>query len=149
MRYFPVAVVRVEGRIVAFANLWASGDRRELSIDLMRHLEDAPHSIMEHLFVELMLWGKAEGYQRFSLGMVPLAGLERRRLAPLWSQAGAFLFRYGEHFYNFQGLLRFKSKFAPQWEPRYLAAPGGFALPRVLSDTTLLISGGVAGLVTR
>jgi phosphatidylglycerol lysyltransferase len=120
-----------------------------LSIDLMRHAEDAPHSIMEHLFVELMLWGKAEGYQRFSLGMVPLAGLERRRLAPLWSQAGAFLFRYGEHFYNFQGLLRFKAKFAPVWEPRYLAAPGGFALPRVLGDATLLISGGVAGLVTR
>jgi phosphatidylglycerol lysyltransferase len=104
---------------------------------------------MEYLFVELMLWGKAAGYQRFSLGMVPLAGLERRRLAPLWSQAGAFLFRYGEHFYNFQGLLRFKAKFAPVWEPRYLAAPGGFALPRVLGDATLLISGGVAGLVTR
>jgi phosphatidylglycerol lysyltransferase len=149
LRNFPVAVVRVESRIVAFANVWASGDRRELSIDLMRHTEDAPHSIMEYLFLELMLWGKAEGYQRFSLGMVPLAGLERRRLAPLWSQAGAFLFRYGEHFYNFQGLLRFKAKFAPVWEPRYLAAPGGFALPRVLGDATLLISGGMVGLVTR
>jgi len=149
MLNFPVAVVRVGERIVAFANLWQGGDRRELSIDLMRYAEDAPHSIMEHLFVELMLWGKAQGYHRFSLGMVPLAGLERRRLAPLWSQAGAFLFRHGEHFYNFQGLLRFKAKFAPIWEPRYLAAPGGFALPRVLGDVTLLISGGASGLVSR
>lgn len=32
---------------------------------------------------------------------------------------------------------------------RYLAAPGGFALPRVLRDVTLLISGGVSGLVTK
>ena len=110
MRNFPVAVVRVEGRIVAFANLWASGDRRELSIDLMRHLEDAPHSIMEYLFLELMLWGKEQGYRRFALGMVPLAGLERRRLAPLWGQAGAFLFRYGEHFYNFQGSVAFQGE---------------------------------------
>ncbi|MGH6898117.1 MAG: bifunctional lysylphosphatidylglycerol flippase/synthetase MprF [Geminicoccaceae bacterium] len=149
LRNFPVAVVRVGERIVAFANLWSGGDRHELSIDLMRYAEDAPHNIMEYLFVELMLWGKEQGYGRFSLGMVPLAGLERRRLAPLWSQAGAFLFRHGEHFYNFQGLLRFKAKFAPVWEPRYLAAPGGFALPRVLGDVTLLISGGASGLVTK
>jgi phosphatidylglycerol lysyltransferase len=149
MLNFPVAVVRVGDRIVAFANVWMSGDRRELSIDLMRHAADVPHGIMEYLFFELMLWGKEQGYGRFSLGMVPLAGLERRRLAPLWSQAGAFLFRHGEHFYNFQGLLRFKAQFAPLWEPRYLAAPGGFALPRVLGDVTLLISGDVGGLVTK
>jgi phosphatidylglycerol lysyltransferase len=149
MRNFPIAVVRVGDQIVAFANVWASGDRRELSIDLMRHVRSAPNSIMEYLFLELMLWGQEQKYQRFTLGMVPLFGLERRRLAPLWSQAGALLFRYGEHFYNFQGLLRFKAKFEPVWEPRYLAAPGGFALPRVLRDVTLLISGGVSGLVTK
>jgi phosphatidylglycerol lysyltransferase len=145
---FPIAVVRIGGRIVAFANIWEGSDRSEVSIDLMRHVGDAPNSVMEYLFLELMLWAKEQGYGRFTLGMVPLAGLERRRLAPLWSQAGAFLFRYGEHFYNFHGLLRFKSKFDPVWEPRYLAAPGGFALPRVLGDVALLISGGVAGLVT-
>jgi phosphatidylglycerol lysyltransferase len=149
MRNFPIAVVRLDERIVAFANVWADGSRRELSIDLMRHLRSAPNSIMEYLFLELMLWGKEQKYERFTLGMVPLFGLERRRLAPLWSQAGALLFRYGEHFYNFQGLLRFKAKFEPVWEPRYLAAPGGFALPRVLRDVTLLISGGVSGLVTK
>jgi phosphatidylglycerol lysyltransferase len=149
MHNFPIAVVRREERIMAFANLWTSGSRRDLSVDLMRFAEDAPNGIMEYLFLELMLWGKEQGYSRFSLGPVPLAGLERRRLAPLWTQAGAFLFRHGEHFYNFQGLLRFKAKFEPVWEPRYLAAPGGFALPRVLRDVTLLISGGVSGLVTK
>ena len=149
LQNFPVAVVWFGTRIVAFANLWTSRDGRELSVDLMRHVRDAPAGIMEHLFLELMLWAKAEGYQRFALGMVPLAGLEQRRLAPLWTQAGAFLFRYGEHFYNFKGLRQFKAKFDPVWEPRYLVAPGGFALPRVLGDVTLLISGGVGGLVTK
>jgi hypothetical protein len=57
-----------------------------------------------------MLWGQEQRYQRFTFGMVPLFGLERRRLAPLWSQAGALLFRYGEHFYNFQGLLRLQGE---------------------------------------
>jgi phosphatidylglycerol lysyltransferase len=145
---FPVALVRVGERIVAFANIWTGDCGRELSIDLMRHVRDAPNGIMDYLFLELMLWGKEQGCERFTLGMVPLAGLERRRLAPFWAQAGALLFRHGEHFYNFQGLLGFKAKFNPVWEPRYLAAPGGFALPRVLRDVALLISGGVRGLVT-
>ena len=83
MRNFPTAVVRREEQILAFANLWTSGSRRELSVDLMRFAEDAPNGIMEYLFLELMLWGKEQGYGRFSLGPVPLAGLERRRLAPL------------------------------------------------------------------
>ncbi len=149
LQNFPLALVWFGPRLVAFANLWISGSGRELSVDLMRHAKDAPAGIMEYLFLELMLWAKAEGYQRFALGMVPLAGLEQRRLAPLWTQAGAFLFRYGEHFYNFKGLRHFKAKFDPVWEPRYLVAPGGFALPRVLGDVTLLISGGVGGLVTK
>jgi lysylphosphatidylglycerol synthetase-like protein (DUF2156 family) len=51
--------------------------------------------------------------------------------------------------YNFQSLLRFKAKFERIWEPRYLAAPRGFALPRVLGDVRLLISGGVSGLVAK
>lgn len=33
----PVALVRHAGKIVAFANVWRSADREELSIDLMRY----------------------------------------------------------------------------------------------------------------
>ena len=145
----PVALVQREGRAVAFANVWLGGDREELSIDLMRHGTDAPPGTMDYLFAELMLWGRAEGYRWFSLGMAPLSGLESHRFAPVWNRAGALLFRFGEHFYNFQGLRAFKDKFDPVWEPRYLAAPGGIALPFVLSHAAALISGGVRGVVAR
>lgn len=80
----------------------------------MRFDAEAPRDVMEQLFVELMLWGKAQGYATFDLGVAPMSGLEARRLAPLWSRIGALAFRYGEHFYNFQGLRRFKEKFEPQ-----------------------------------
>ncbi len=115
----------------------------------MRHGADAPPGTMDYLFAELMLWGRAEGYRWFSLGMAPLSGLEPHRFAPVWNRAGALLFRFGEHFYNFQGLRAFKDKFDPVWEPRYLAAPGGIALPFVLSHVAALISGGVRGVVAR
>jgi phosphatidylglycerol lysyltransferase len=146
---FPVAVVRRGGAVVGFANVLPGGDREELSVDLMRFAADAPRGTMDLLFVELMQWGKAQGYRWFDLGMAPLAGLEPRPLAPLWSRVGSAVFRLGEHFYNFQGLREYKDKFQPVWEPRYLAGPGGLALPRVLANIATLVGGGLRGLVAR
>jgi phosphatidylglycerol lysyltransferase len=115
----------------------------------MRYTPTAPRSVIEYLFIELLLWAKERGYERFSLGMAPLAGLETRTLAPLWSRAGAFVYRHGEHFYNFQGLRLYKEKFDPVWEARYLASPRGLVLPRVLANVASLISGGLTGVVAK
>lgn len=144
----PLAVVRRGGRIVAFANVWA-GNGTDMGVDLMRHSADAPASTMEYLFTQTMLWGHAHGYRWFCLGMAPLSGLTSHPLAPLWTRVGAALFQHGEHFYNFQGLRAFKSKFAPEWSPRYLAGPRGLGLPVVLTDVAAIVSGGVAGVVRK
>lgn len=149
LRRFPIAVVRCEGRVVAFANVLAAAPGTELSVDLMRYDAGAPPNVMEYLFTQLILRGRDDGYRWFSLGMAPLAGVESRRLAPLWSRVGGALFRHGEHFYNFQGLYKYKEKFAPVWEPRYLASPGGLALPGVVANVSALIAGGLRGVVMR
>lgn len=149
LRNFPVAVVRQQGKIVAFANLWTGADQQELSLDLMRFGPQAPRGVMEYLFVSLMLWGKDQGYQSFDLGMAPLSGLENRPFAPLWQRIGAVVFRHGEHFYNFEGLREYKQKFNPIWEPRYLACPGGLALPHILLNVATLISGGIKGVFAK
>jgi len=146
---FPLAVVSSDGVPVAFANLWTTDSREELSIDLMRFGAEAPHNAMDYLFVELMLWGRAQGFRWFNLGVAPLAGLGDRRLAPAWHRIGNFVFRHGEHFYNFDGLRRYKAKFQPVWQARYLVSPGGLALPAVLTDVSLLISGGLRRLVLK
>jgi phosphatidylglycerol lysyltransferase len=104
---------------------------------------------MEYLFLRLMLWAQAERYHWFNLGMAPLAGLQARDSAPLWNRLGALAFEYGEHFYNFQGLRRFKDKFDPQWRPKYLVYPGGIMLPRVLANVAALVSGGLRGVVAK
>jgi phosphatidylglycerol lysyltransferase len=143
----PLAVVRRGGRVVAFANVLAGDAREEFTVDLMRYDQDAPSGVMEYLFTELILWGQAQGFRWFSLGMAPLSGFEHHRLAPLWNRLGALLYRHGENFYNFRGLRAFKEKFDPVWEPRYLASPGGLALPLVLTQVASLIAGGVTGVV--
>lgn len=149
LRYFRVVVVRFQGRAVAFANLLETSGKELASIDLMRVAPDAPKLTMEFLMLGLILHYKESGHTRFSLGMVPLAGLQPRRGAPLTQRLGALVFRRGEQFYNFQGLRRFKDKFQPDWEPRYLAVPAGLDPLVALADTAALIAGGLSGLVKR
>jgi len=149
MKKLPIAIVRREENIIAFANIWPGAEHDELSIDLMRHLPSAPNGIMDYLFIELMLWGKQQDYNWFNLGMAPMSGLEERVLAPLWHKVGTFVFRHGEHFYNFKGLRQYKEKFDPVWQSKYLACRGGLALPRILTNVATLISGGVKGMITK
>lgn len=141
---FDMALVMVEDRIIAFANLWRTEDGSECSVDLMRHRSDAPRGTMDFLFTNLLLWAKARGYRRFTLGMVPLSGIEGRHLAPAWAKAAALVFRHGERFYGFRGLRGYKEKFAPRWESRYVAGPHGLGLLQGLHDISRLI-GGSAG----
>jgi phosphatidylglycerol lysyltransferase len=149
IRRCPVAVVIRNHQIEAFANLWTGAQLEQLSLDLMRYLPEAPEGVMEFLFVCLMLWGKEQGFRWFNLGMAPLSGLENRALAPLWNRLGAFVFRHGEHFYNFQGLRQYKDKFDPKWQPKYLASPGGLALPQIFANLATLISGGIKGVLAK
>ena len=135
-----------KGRIRAFANLWLSAGREELSFDLMRYDPEAPAVTMNALFAELMLWGQAQGFRRVNLGAAPFAGLARHRLATRWNRVGTLIYEHGESIYHFEGLRAFKDKFDPVWTPNYLACPGGLAAARVLIEVNRLISGGARGL---
>ena len=139
---FPVAVVRFEGQIVAFANIWQGTGGGEVSVDLMRFDHRAPKGVMEALFAHLLRWGKDQGYSWFVLGMAPLSGIEPSPAASWWNRLGGFLYRHGESVYHFQGLRAYKEKFDPTWEPHYLAYPGGMKLPRILADVSALVAGG-------
>src|SRR5262249_30189397 len=142
---FACAVVEAAGVVVAFATIWTTPDRSSFSMDLMRYGDEAPKNVMDFLFVELLRWGRAQGYQAFDFGMAPLAGLDDRPLAPIMSRVGRLLFERGEDLYNFRGVRRYKDKYDPVWQPRYIAAPNKWAIPILLADVGLLVSGGVAG----
>ncbi len=135
----PVAVIIVDGKVTAFGNVWPGNGKAELSTDLMRHLPDAPNGVMDVLFLNLMLWGKSQGYDWFDLGMAPLSGLTDNSFAPFWSRVGGLIYDKGEAFYNFNGLRAWKSKFQPVWQPRYLAISNAWDLPAAILDITQLI----------
>jgi len=149
VRNFPVALVRRDGAIVAFSNIMSTHDKAELAIDMMRQSEQAPAHVMEYLFIELALWGQQHGYGVLDLAMAPLAGLEQRALAPWAARLGAFVYNHGDRLYGFEGLRRFKNKFAPRWTPVYIAAPPQVPLPLALGEVALMTSGGLSGLLRR
>ena len=148
LRLFPIAIVRHETRIVAFANVLTTEEKEAATLDLMRHVDDAPPGLMEYLFTELMLHLKTEGFSEFSLGMAPLAGLETRRGSRWTMKLGALVYRHGGHFYNFDGLRNFKAKFDPNWEPRFLVAPPRANILLIATDAAALIAGGMRKAVT-
>lgn len=141
LNHCPIGIVKIKNETVAFGNLLASPDKSWVGIDLMRyHPEKAVTNTMDFLMVELILWAKSEGYGKFDLAMAPLSGLQQEN-SPTLARLGHFVFEHGERFYNFQGLRRFKKKFDPDWEPRYIAAPGYLSLPIVLAHVASLTNG--------
>lgn len=143
----PMAVLRLDGRIVAFANLLLTDRHEQCSIDLMRFAPEAPSGSMVYLFGKMMIEMRDQGFTSFQLGMAPLAGMSDSQHAPIWDVIAATVFENGEKFYNFKGLRAFKEKFRPDWQPRYLAVSGTANPIFALMDTTLLIGGGLKGVI--
>jgi phosphatidylglycerol lysyltransferase len=99
-------VVDGDGRVVALATWHRYDDGRGRVLDLMRRASDAPNPAMDLLLAESLLGFAREGVEVASLGAVPL---------PHGSLA--------ERAYPTRSLHRYKDKFAPDWQLRYLVAP--------------------------
>nr|WP_196108078.1 MULTISPECIES: bifunctional lysylphosphatidylglycerol flippase/synthetase MprF [unclassified Ochrobactrum] len=141
MKRFDVAVLKRDGEIVAFANIWRGADKYEITVDLMRYMPNVHKLLMDALFAKLLMAGKEEGYKWFNLGAAPLSGLSGSRLASRWNRFGSFIYKRGADLYHFGGLKAFKEKFDPVWTPHYMVCPGGLETPRALLDATTLING--------
>ncbi|MBV8399246.1 MAG: bifunctional lysylphosphatidylglycerol flippase/synthetase MprF, partial [Acetobacteraceae bacterium] len=98
---FPAAIVRSGGHILAFASLVGSAGKAELSIEFVRHVATAPTGIVDFVLIEAILWAKGQAYQTVNLGLAPPRGLGRRDTTSRWERFGAYLYRHGEHYSDF------------------------------------------------
>ena len=143
----PIAIARKDGEIIAFSNLWSSPDKKELALDLMRFIDGHMVGVIDFLLVGSMIWGSERGYEHFSLGMAPLAGLEKEDHRNAMSRLCRLAYKHGDKIYGFKGIRQFKKKFNPEWEAVYLLAPRQIHMPRALRNLALLSSGGITGLI--
>lgn len=114
---------------VAFLNQINSPVSGEASYDFLRSIKDAPGNINDFLMMNFIKVLHQEGYKTLNMGLCPLKGLDEdikhgnRALNSVLN----FVYSNAGRFYSFEGLVRFKSKYEPDWEGRYIVYKGGIA----------------------
>ncbi|MBS1993150.1 MAG: DUF2156 domain-containing protein [Cyanobacteria bacterium SZAS LIN-3] len=114
-----------DGRALAFVNEIRSYCPGEVTIDMMRHVENSPNGTMDFLFAKLLFFLKDEGFKQFSLGLAALSGVGEDPDASLEEKAMQKIFAHLNRFFSYKGLKAYKDKFDPTWEDRFLVYEGG------------------------
>ncbi|HUD10421.1 MAG TPA: phosphatidylglycerol lysyltransferase domain-containing protein [Candidatus Saccharimonadales bacterium] len=127
MQMCNLMVVRdKEGMIQAFINQVPSFDPEMSNYDLLRHTSDSPGNINDFLLINFIDFLSTQESKRLNLGLCPLSGLSKDEANhSVIDSALRFVYANGDRLYSFSGLRRFKSKYEPQWTPRYIAYKGG------------------------
>lgn len=132
LRTTPIfAVYNKDGRMLAFGTLLHSYRPGEASLDLMRRRAEGPNGIMDYLFLKLFLYLKEQGYERFNMGLAPMAGFQEKEEASREEKAVHFFLQRLNFMFSYKGLRDYKAKFASFWEPRYEVYRNVLDLPRL------------------
>ncbi len=136
----PIAILKIEGEIVAFCTIMPPYDDSAISIDLMRMKKNHPNGTMDCLFIALIDHMKEMGYKYFSLGEAPLSNVGNKKQSLKKEKLIKYGYEFGNKVYNFQGLRRYKEKFKPRWSGRYIAYYDEIKLPSTLIDLIKIIN---------
>ena len=116
-----------DGRLEAFVSWLPVPFRRAWTLDLMRRRPDSAYGVVEALIARSIEQACRSGMREVSLGVTP-------RVLHQEDGSGAFRPMYWglDRFQRSGTLQRFKEKFGPRWEDRYLVVPTMAALPEVM-----------------
>jgi phosphatidylglycerol lysyltransferase len=117
----------VEGVVQGFMNLLPTHTPAAANYDLLRVAANAPGNASDYLVMELAGQLQRSHVHHLNLGLSPLAGVDKpdNDESTLVDRALRFAYSNGDRLYSFSGLHRFKAKFRPNWEARYIAYQGG------------------------
>jgi phosphatidylglycerol lysyltransferase len=127
MQLCNIMVARDEaGTIQAFINQIPPLDAFEANYDLLRHSSDSPGNMGDFLLLNFIKQLHGRGFLRLNMGLCPLSGLSSEDADHSTIDAALrFAYSNGDRLYSFSGLHRFKSKYEPDWTPRYIAYRNG------------------------
>jgi phosphatidylglycerol lysyltransferase len=137
----PIAIVKnqADDKMIAFVSMVLQG-KEKIGIDLMRVRREVPNSTMDFIFIRLLIHFKEVGYRYFSFGVAPLAKVGSSPLSHKAERIAHFVYEHGQRLYSFEGLRKFKDKFDPAWEPKYLAYPQLMSLPALLVEISMMVN---------
>jgi phosphatidylglycerol lysyltransferase len=126
-------------RIEAFTTWVPVPARLGWALDMGRRRQDATPGAMDLLVVRAVQSARERGDAMLSLSLSALAMVPGERMCDAGTppvkvapeRAREFLMQHLARFYDFKGLFRWKRRFDPSFEDRYLVYPSALELPRV------------------
>ncbi len=119
------------GRLEGFVSWLPVPARNAWTLDLMRRRPDAEYGVIEALIVHSIDEAFSRSISDISLGMTPR--IIPSRDTPRGVEAALRAMYWGLDRFQRSGTLhRFKEKFGPRWEDRYLVVPSTANLPEVM-----------------
>ncbi len=117
-----------EERVYAFLNLVPDYAPGEATYDLIRKVHDAPNGVLDLLMAKTLLYMKEQGFTSANLGLAALSGIEGDNLA---EKTIRYAYQNLKAFGHFKGLRKYKEKFFPRWEKKFLVYNYDFHLLQV------------------
>lgn len=117
-----------EEKIYAFLNLIPANNPGMVSYDLIRKAANSPNGVLDMLLVSTFLYLKEKGYQRVNIGLAQLSGIEGENFP---EKTVKFAYDNLRLFGKFKGLRKYKEKFNPTWEKKYLVYDHSYHLLQV------------------
>ena len=117
-------------RVHAFVTFLPIYGRHGYGLDLMRRAGETAHGTMELLISLSIDYLKGRGAEIVSLGLAPMGNANGEAQTSLNSTVDFLTHRFG-NLSQGQSLFKFKEKFHPTWESRYLVYSNPLLLPKI------------------
>ncbi|WP_414049556.1 bifunctional lysylphosphatidylglycerol flippase/synthetase MprF [Macrococcus animalis] len=115
----PIGVLRNDEEIIGYVSFMPTHTNNSISVDMIRWKENNLQ-MMDGLYINTMLLMKEKGYQSFNMGMAPLSNVGSHKHAFYRERIAGKIFNSISRLYSFKGLRRYKEKYNPEWQSRYL-----------------------------
>jgi phosphatidylglycerol lysyltransferase len=119
-----------EEKVYAFLNLIPDYVASEATYDLIRKVSDAPNGVLDMLLAKTFIYLKEQGYSAVNMGLAPLSGMEGVNVT---QKTIKYAYENFKVFGQFKGLRKYKEKFYPSWEKKYLIYSHNYHLLQVPS----------------
>ncbi|MGY3052169.1 phosphatidylglycerol lysyltransferase [Pedobacter sp. UYEF25] len=106
-----------EKKVYAFLNLIPDYAPNEATYDLIRKATDAPNGVLDMLLGKTFLYLKEQGFDAVNMGLAPLSGIDG---VDLTQKTIKYAYEHLRVFAQFKGLRKYKEKFYPTWNKKYL-----------------------------
>lgn len=103
-----------------------------MALDFMIRSPQAPHGVVEAGINEAVNYFKGKGMKVLSLGMAPLSDITIQKNKTISEKIKNVIFERFNQFYQYKSLFKFKNKFNPQWEHKYLVYKNDVELPAIM-----------------